>query len=104
VKVGTSIRTQDVRSELQVEALACDLINRRVHDAAAQHERDAQQHGRKPGLPIVVERMELRLFADKVFCGSLDGRKIGQVKPEKADGIFPSLSLELFDDRLGLLL
>jgi len=48
--------------------------------------------------------MELGLFADKVFCGSLDGGKIGQVKPEKGDGIFPSLSLELFDDRLGLLL
>ena len=55
-------------------------------------------------LPIVVERMEFGLSADKVFRGSLDGRQVGQVEPEKEDGIFPCLSLELFDGRLGLFL
>ena len=55
-------------------------------------------------LPVVVECMELGLFTDEVFCGSLDGRKVGQVKPEKEDGIFSSFSLEFFDGRLGLLL
>ena len=84
--------------------MACNLIDRRVHDTTVRHERGAPQHGRKTSLPIVIERMELGLFADKVFRGSLDGGKVGQVKPEKKDGIFPCLSLELFDGRLGLLL
>jgi hypothetical protein len=59
---------------------------------------------RTRSLPVVVERMEFGLFSDEIFCGSLDGDNIRQVKFEKGDGIFSGLPLELFDGLFRLLL
>jgi hypothetical protein len=35
---------------------------------------------------------------------NLDGRKVRQIKPQKEDAIFSSVSFEFFDGRLDLLL
>lgn len=59
---------------------------------------------RTRGLPVVVERMELGLFSNEIFSGSLDGDNVRQVKFEEEDGIFSSLPLELFDGLFRLLL
>ena len=48
-------------------------------------------------LPVVIERMELGLLPDVLFCRGLDGDKICQVELEEEDTVLSCLLLELFD-------
>ena len=47
--------------------------------------------------PVVIERMELGLLPDVLFCRGLDGDKICQVELEEEDTVLSCLLLELFD-------
>ena len=54
--------------------------------------------------PVVIERMELGLLPDVLFCSGLDGDKVCQVELDEEDAVLSCLLLELFDRLLRLFL
>jgi len=52
---------------------------------------------RARGLRVIIERMKLRLLADKFFSGSLDGGEVRQVELEGKNGILSCGLFELLD-------